>query len=407
MRMTLNKTGQLVLAAAASLLAASLVTACGTLTVDFVYVASAKAAGTNSYGEINVFEVNSESGRMRQIPTSPFPSGGRNPVAEAISSDQQNLYVVNRDDNTIVQFVIGNDGKVYPTSTVNTPGIFPIAVAVSGKHLFIADTYQPLSTCSDASPCSGSIGVFTIAATTSGSTEAGGLTGPVLNGSKKYWPLTISSGDVITPTAIAAKGSYVYVTAYDAKTSNAGYVFGFSVGSDGSLTALNNGVPLTAGVKPSGIAIDPSGAYVYVTDKTSGTVLAYSISSDSKTAGQLSAVSGSPFQAGDGPSAVAVDSTGKWLFVTNSVDSNLQVYAISNGVLTSKGTYATGLDPVAVGIDPSANQYIYTVNYQGNNVSGFSLNASTGALVNSQYSPFSANNEPTSVAAITHGGTKK
>ena len=82
--------------------------------MDFVFVASAKAAGANNYGEIDVFEINSESGRMRQIPTSPFPSGGRNPVAEAVSADYQNLFVVNQDDNTIVQFVIGSDGKLYP-----------------------------------------------------------------------------------------------------------------------------------------------------------------------------------------------------------------------------------------------------------------------------------------------------
>jgi len=62
---------------------------------------------------------------MRQIPTSPFPSGGRNPVAAAVSTDYTNLYVVNRDDNTIVQFVIGNDGKLYPQNTVNTPGVYP------------------------------------------------------------------------------------------------------------------------------------------------------------------------------------------------------------------------------------------------------------------------------------------
>jgi len=117
MRMKFNKSSQLLLVGAASLLAASLVTACSqltqTLTVDFVYVASAKAAGADNYGEINVFEVNSESGRMRQIPTSPFPSQGRNPVAEAVSVDYGSLFVVNRDDNTIVQFGIGTDGKLY------------------------------------------------------------------------------------------------------------------------------------------------------------------------------------------------------------------------------------------------------------------------------------------------------
>src|ERR1017187_6222278 len=162
MRMKFNNSGQLLLVSAASLLAAGLMTACSTLTADFVYVTSSKAAGTYNYGEVDVFEVNSESGFMRQIPTSPFPSGGRNPVAEAVSTDHNNLYVVNQDDNTIVQFSIGNDGKVYPQNTTNTPGVFPRAVAVAGTNLFVVDTFQPLPTCSPAAPCSGSVGVFPI-----------------------------------------------------------------------------------------------------------------------------------------------------------------------------------------------------------------------------------------------------
>src|ERR1700733_10154640 len=162
MRMKFDKSSQLLLVSAASLLAASLMTACGTLTTDFVFVTSSKAAGANNYGQVDVFEINKESGFMRQIPTSPFPSGGRDPVAEVASSDQTNLYVVNEDDNSIVQFVIGNDGKLYPQNTVNTPGVFPLAVATSGSYLFVADTYQPLPTCSTASPCSGSVAVFPI-----------------------------------------------------------------------------------------------------------------------------------------------------------------------------------------------------------------------------------------------------
>jgi len=74
-------------------------------------------------------------------------------VAEALTSDNTNLFVVNKDDNTIVQFIIGNDGKVYAQNTTNTPGIFPMAVAVSGSNLFVVDTYQPLPTCSPAAPC--------------------------------------------------------------------------------------------------------------------------------------------------------------------------------------------------------------------------------------------------------------
>ena len=83
MRMKFNKSSHLVLVGAASLLAASILTACSqltqTLTVDFVYVASTKAAGANNFGEINVFEINSESGRMRQIPSFAIPFAGARP----------------------------------------------------------------------------------------------------------------------------------------------------------------------------------------------------------------------------------------------------------------------------------------------------------------------------------------
>ena len=160
--MKFNKSSQLLLVSAASLLVAGLITACGTLTVDFVFVASSKAAGPNNYGEIDVFEINSESGYMRQIPTSPFPSGGRDPVAEAVSSDNTNLYVVNQDDNTIVQFVIGNDGKLYPQNTVNTPGIFPLAVAVNGIESVRRGHLPAAAHLLHRAPCSGSIAVFPI-----------------------------------------------------------------------------------------------------------------------------------------------------------------------------------------------------------------------------------------------------
>ena len=82
------------------------------------------------------------------------------PVAEAVSSDAASLFVANQDDNNIVQFVIGSDGKLYPYNTVNTPGVFPLASGGEPANLFVVDTYQPLPTCSTAAPCSGSVAVF-------------------------------------------------------------------------------------------------------------------------------------------------------------------------------------------------------------------------------------------------------
>ncbi len=410
MRMKFNKSSQLLLVGAASLLAASLVTACSqltqTLTVDFVYVASAKAAGADNYGEINVFEIDSESGRMRQIPTSPFPSQGRNPVAEAVSVDYGSLFVVNEDDNTIVQFGIGTDGKLYPYNTVNTPGIFPLAIAVNKTNMFIVDLYQPLPICSDAEPCSGSIGVFPLTPA-SGSTPVAIQTPPVTNTAVngQYWPLTLSGANashVIVPTAVnvLASGSDVYVTAYDSSVvPNVGYVFGFSVGSGGVLTPLS-GSPFAAGVKPSAIASDANSTYVYVTDFSSGNVRGFAVNS-----GNLTPLGGSPFRAGDQPTAIAVDPSYPYAYVTNSQDSNVTAYSISNGALTSIGTYATGLQPVAIGIDPSTEHFLYTLNFLDNTVSGFELSTTDGTLLDSQNSPFPSNDNPTAVAAIPHNGT--
>ena len=400
MRMTFNRSSQLVLVSAVSLLAAGLLTACGTLTVDFVYVTSAVAAGPNSYGEVDVFEVNSESGKMRQIPTSPFPSGGRNPVAEVTSPDNADLYVVNRDDNSIVQFVIGTDGKLYPQNTVNTPGVFPLAVTTAGNFLVVADTFQPLPTCSPAAPCSGSVAVFPIGA-------ANVLGAPAQNSSisAAYWPLALPSAPshVLMPTAVAsaASGAYVYVTAYDTSVApTVGYVFGFGLNSDGTLNALNSGVPFAAGRQPSAIA--SGGNAIYVTDFANNNVLAYAING-----GLLTPVAGSPFPAGNAPAAIVVDKTASFVYVANSVDSNLTAYTTAGGVLTPVGSFVTGTQPVAVGIDPSLNQYMYTANFLGNTVTGFQINATSGTLLNSQFSPYRANANPTAVAAIPHGNQPK
>jgi len=354
-----------------------------------------------------VFEINSESGKMRQIPASPFPSAGRLPVAEAVSTDNTNLFVVNEDDNNIVQFVIGSDGKLYPVNTVNTPGIFPMAVATTKSNLFVVDLYQPLPICSDADPCSGSIASYPINAA-SGSNPLS-LGAPIDNSaiSAPYWPLAVSgSSDIIVPTAVnaVASGAFVYVTAYDSTASpHVGYVYGFAVGSGGSLTAIP-GSPFVlpqAGSLPSGVASDSSSANLYVTDSAHGAVVAYAIGS----AGALTQVSGSPFATGNQPSAVVVDPAYPYVYVTNALDGTVSAYSASNGVLTNLGTYSVGSDPVAIGIDPSTQHFLFTANFLDSTVNGFELSTTAGTLIDSQFSPYTASTNPTAVAAIPHNGT--
>jgi len=80
-------------------------------------------------------------------------------------------------------------------------------------------------------------------------------------------------------------------------------------------------------------------------------------------------------------------------------------YSVSNGALTRLGAYATGLDPVAIGIDPSTNHFLYTANFLGNNLTGFQLSQTAGTLLYAQLSPFPSNDQPTAIAAVPHNGT--
>jgi 6-phosphogluconolactonase len=404
--MKFGKVGQVGLVSAIALVVATLFTACGTLTVGFLFVATTK----QTPGQMEVYEVNEESGVLRTIPTSPFPSGGRDPVAEAVSPNFDNLYVANEDDNNIVQFGIGTDGKLYPQSTVNTPGSFPMAVAINaaGTYLYVVDTLEPVAGCSLANPCPGDIAVFPI--------NSDGSLGTAISNSTvypNYWPLTITSSNktVLTPTGIniLANGNNVYVTAYNS-TTKAGYLFGFTANSDGTLTELSLGcpsstpncgvLPLSLGSQPVGMASDSGSQYLYVADMLTNQIDSFSLQS-----GGVPALLGTAATGGQ-PSALTLYKD-TFLYVTNSLDSTINGYNVSAGSLSKFGTYATDDNPVAITVDPRQVGYLYTVNFLGSSLSGYKINPTTGALINAQTSPYLSSAQPTAVAGIPHGGATK
>ena len=122
--------------------------------------------------------------------------------------------------------------------------------------------------------------------------------------------------------------------------------------SSGALTPIS-GSPFAAGVGPRAIAIDPSGKFAYVTDighpghgrrKSPSTLSAYSINAST---GALTQVSGSPFAFGPGPSGIAIDPLGECVYVTAS--SGVYAYAIdaTTGALSpvSGSPFAAGSGP--------------------------------------------------------------
>ena len=410
--MKFGKVGQIVLVSTIALLVASLFTACGTLNVGFMFV----AANRQTPGQIQVYEVDSESGSIRTIPTSPFPSGGRNPIAEAASSDSKNLYVANQDDNNIVQFGIGTDGKLYPSSTVNTPGSFPLAIALNATHtyLYAVNTLQPIPGCTLGNPCPGNLFVCPVNSDASLGTPINGT-----NQCTDTYNLQLTPSDtktILTPLAInvLANGQYLYVSATN-PTTNQGYIFGFAVNSDGTLTSMNGGLPYSLYSNPAGqstssvlkdpvaLTSDSTGSNLFVADKLSNLVSTFAIGANGTLSTTGVATSASAVVTGNQPSALTLYAD-KFVYVTNSGDSTVASYTLASGVLTNLATNASDTQPIAIMVDPKQVGFLYTVNFLGNTLSGYQINPTSGALINTQNTPYASLVQPTAIAGIPHGG---
>jgi 6-phosphogluconolactonase (cycloisomerase 2 family) len=396
--MKLSKTGQALLAAAVSIGIGLGIISCGqSNTIDYLYVTNSK----NNPGQISVYRVDQESGALTQIPDSPYPSGGRNPVAEVTSPNGANLYVVNHDDNTVVEFDIGTDAKLYPEHTYQTPGTEPNAIAINqaGTLLFAVDTYE--ATYSDANPGPGALVVFPI-------NSDGSLGAAIANGSLPYWPLDFAPSTV----NVTANGNFVYVA--NANTNNPttadqrGTISAFSVGSDGTLTALyasSSALPY-AGVTPSASASDPTSRFYYVTDAASNQLYAYTIGST----GILTPLTNGPFATGVYPDGITIDPSGTYIYVANYNSNTISAYQITQSTgtpsaLAGATSYPTKTGPTCILVEPAFGRFIYTSNFLDSSVTGYQLNQNSGALTGTENSPYPSSpaGQPTCTAAVPHG----
>jgi 6-phosphogluconolactonase len=201
--------------------------------------------------------------------------------------------------------------------------------------------------------------------------------------------------------AVHPSGNFLYASNYN---DSMGSISAYTIDPATGVLAQIAGSPFAtqAGYPgPGRLAIDPRGKFLYVgldgTVNANHFVAAFSI--DSST-GALTAIAGSPFTTGSGPLSVAVDRSGGYLYTANSFDNTISGFAIdpATGVLTSVSgspfaTGALGGFPFALAVDPSG-MFLYTGNQASNNVSGLSLNATTGALTTIPGSPFAGVTNP-------------
>jgi 6-phosphogluconolactonase (cycloisomerase 2 family) len=384
--MKFSKFGRIALASVVSLGLGFGATACGpSNTIDFLYVTSSK----NNPGQINVYKVDSEAGALIPILDSPYPSGGRNPVADVASANGKNLYMINHDDNTVVEFAIGTDGKLYPQQTCNMPGSYPTQLAVNkaGTFLYIVETYQPNYSTNIPGP--GALVVFPINST--GGLGASNNCTPVANGANSFFPV----GNNPVAVNVVASGSYVYAVNETDATISA-----FQAASSGALSLIGT---YPVGVAPNAAASDPTSKFLYVTDGAANQLIGFLIQIN----GTLIAMQ-TPFKTDNLPDAVEVDPRGIYAYVANYNANDVSAYAIDRATgnatqISGSTTYAVDAGPLCILIEPSEGRYIYTANFLGNTVSGLFLNPANGMLSAVQNTPFKAAGQPTCSAAITHG----
>lgn len=409
--MKFRKPGQILLATAVSALVGLGLTSCGqSNTIDFLYVLSNKSAP----GQIYVYYVDQESGAPTKIADSPYPAGN-NPVAEVASPNGKVLYVVNHDDNSVVQYAIGTDAKLYPQQTCNTPGSDPEAIAISadGTKLFVADTFAPApsgqAAYSETNPGPGALIEYAL-------TSSQGLTNctAVANGALQYWPLgnfpggiavapnndyvyAVNTGSVVTTTTVPTAG-----TPITAPSTGAGSISAYAIGTGGALTAVS-GSPIAAGTAPTAIAIDPTSRFLYVTDSALNQVIEYDILSS----GILTPLNPGITTAGTLPAGITVDPRGLYVYVSNYVDGTISTYNINNstGTLTANATptLKTGPGSTCIIVEHALDRFVFTSNFLENEVSSALLNPNTGSLTTDQNSPYPTGTQPTCVVAVPHG----
>lgn len=394
--MKFSKLSQLFLVSAIGLLVATFLTACQLVTIDYVFLASSAPVGSNSYGQIDTYAADSQSGALRKGAAT-VSSGGVTPVAMAVSPAFSNLYVAHSGNNTIVHFAVADNGVLTAKDTV-TLSEPPVSLAVSptGTALYVVSG-TTTATLTEYSLSSGTIG----SATAQASLEIPGFT-----------------TDTVVPTGVIVlpNGGAVYATVYDqsaynpggtvTSTAHPGWVFGFTIDSSGNL-APSVGSPYQAGVKPSALTADPTNRFVFVTDFASNQLIGYGINSGSI----LKFLINGPFKTGNQPSSVAIDPRGKYMYVSNALDSSVSAYVIDLATgtpsaavnPTGSATNATDTQPVSIGIDPALGRFVYTANFLGNSVSGFRLDPNTGTLSITQTTPYPSDKNPTALVIVPHG----
>lgn len=399
------KYGRAALALMGSIILGMSITCCGVYTSGYMFVTGAQ------YSQIGAYKIDHDFGYLTPVTGSPFASGPH-PVQEAVIPGGRFLAVLNEGSNSVSIYTIGGAGVLYFQANYSTSGSNPISMTVSptGNYLYVVDQVAP-----DGSG-RGDITVFSIDPSIGKLTLITNANTFNTNGSQlPYFEVNYKPVQVITGSASAATGaggSFVYVldSAYAAGAGSgvpaaclnapAGSpctvpdVFLYQINNATGQLTLTQNAPLVLNTLPGAAStIYSSGQYVWIADTAngagSGRILPFTIGGggvlQTLVGGPVNNPSTVPF-----PDAILANSNTHFLYVANfgpgpitQPNSNISAFTIdaTNGQLTplAPDIYPTGAGPIWLAID-STNQYIYSVNFNDNTITGKVIQQTTGQL---------------------------
>lgn len=329
---------------------------------DYLYVGN----GNNTY--IAGFGVSS-SGALSVLSESPYNNGV---AAQSLAVTPGNTFLYAATTNGIYAYAIDSNGSITVQNSGNAVAQDMVATAMqvdsTGSFLLAAGIGTSIQ--------AQAIGIYQIDSTT-------GLLTPLTGSPLALYTGNASTATVVTPTGmlITPNNSYVYVS-----LSTLG-VQVLTLGSGGALSkgsAVTYLAPYTTSTSPAdyGMASDPNSRFLFVAEINTG-LRVLSIG----TNGALNEVSGSPYAVGTGPTGVVLDSTGSYVYVANKGSNNISAFTLTaaSGKLTaiSGSPFSSGGQlPIAL-VNDNSKKYLAVINSGSNGSTGnsdlqlFSFDATT------------------------------
>jgi 6-phosphogluconolactonase len=320
-----------------------------TTTGDYLYVANGNNTNIAGFGV-------STAGALSVLPSSPYNNGV---AAQSLAITPTNTFLYAATTSGIFCYLINSDGSI----TIQNSGSAVAADVVATSMQVDSTGNYLLAAGISTSIAAQAIGIYQI------NTSTGLLT--ALSGS----PLALYTGNastatVVTPTAmlITPNNSYVYVSLQS---------LGVQVLTLGTGGALSTGTtptflpPLKTSISPAdyGLASDPNSKFLFVCELNTG-LRVLSIG----TSGTLNEISGSPYATGTGPTGVVLDPTGSYVYVANKGSNNISAFTLtlaSGKLVAVSGSPFSSGGQLPIGfVNDNTKTYLAVINSGSNGTTG-------------------------------------